>query len=228
MQVEIVPFKANIYRLYQRLKEYGFDYDVKRVLVEQNPSEEARAVLSQKFAYTYLVFDCDAQNRGVPPKGSSPQDVEDVVAANYSIVGEMARYFVDETDPDRGKLYVNYPMMESYRDADSFNDESFVSQSIAFSELSHYKERVNRRRLSRYHADNMSRGEIDSLTRMHLRKLNFMMRGEDALPEISQYESICLQAGILDRQRSRVGESQMHVINTSLFLPVDYFGMLPQ
>ncbi len=32
----------------------------------------------------------------------------------------MTEYFVDETDPTIGKLYINYPMMESYRDCDEF------------------------------------------------------------------------------------------------------------
>ncbi len=38
----------------------------------------------------------------------------------------MVNYFVDETDPSIGKLYINYPMMESYRDCDTFFEEDYL------------------------------------------------------------------------------------------------------
>lgn len=228
MDVEIVPFKANIYQLYKRLEEYGFDYDVKQALIEQNHSDEAKAILSQKYAYTYLVFDCDAQDRGVSPNGVEMASIEKAVADNYSIVDKMIRYFIDETDPDRGKLYVNYPMMESYRDADSFDDEAFISRVVPFLELCCYKESVNRRKLSRYHVDKISEEQWDLLIGINLRKLNFIMRGESDMPDVGQYEVICSQVGILDKQKALWGRGAMYVVNTSLFLPVDYLGKLPQ
>ena len=227
MRVKIVPFCANIYQLYRKLEEYGFNYDVKQALLEQNPTDEARAALSQKYAYTYLIFDCDAQDRGKMLKGDNGRELDEIVMSNYGLLEKMVAYFTDETDPDRGKLYVNYPMMESFRDADDFFDESYEQRMVDFANLGNYKEIVGKRKLASRHIDNFSKDDICSLLHMNLCKLMYMVRHDWRLPDINQYGGIDVQHDVLAVQCELGCKSLMHVINTSIFMPVDYFGNIP-
>lgn len=227
MQIDIVPFCANIYQLYKRLEEYGFDYDVKQALYEQNPSAEAKTLLSQRYAYTYLIFDCDAHDCGKRPNREAPLSVSEVVACNYTRLGKMIQYFTDETDPDRGKLYVNYPMMESLRDADDFYDESYADRRVDFADLVRYKEIVSSRKLARFHIDKLSRDNVDALIRMNLCKLSKMLLGDWRLPDVDTYMGLHVQEAVFSAQRVLAGESLMDVINTSILLPVDYLGVMP-
>lgn len=230
MDVEILSLRANVYLLYRKLKEYGFDYDVKTALKELLRSDaDANAVLSHSFAYTYLVFDCDAHDSGIPRRGTPPRPLPDVVNENYSRLSEMQEYFTDETDPDRGLLYVNYPMMESYRDADSFSDPSFLNRTVSFADLRRYKELVGRRRLANSRIDRLDVAQLHGLMEMHLSKLERILeRAQNAdeakMPSLVSPPSE-RQRSLLRAQRELSAASQMFVVNTSLLLPADYFGV---
>ena len=226
MQIEIVSFCANIYQLYKKLEEYGFDYDVRQAIYEQNPSDEAKTILSQRFAYTYLIFDCDAHDCGISPGDETPRYLREVVARNYERLDKMINYFTDETDPDRGKLYVNYPMMESFRDADEFFDESYAERTVGFGELCRYKEIVGNRKLAGVHLDKLSRANVNSLILMNLCKLSSMVFGRWQSPR-KDYFMMDVQNDVFSAQRRLEGQSLMSVINTSILLPVDYLGVMP-
>ena len=224
MRMEIVSFRANIYRLYQALKEYGFDYDIRAALLEQNSSEEAKRILSDKYAYTYLVFDCDVQHHPTEPKGALERTAHEVALKNFERLKEMVGYFTNETDPDRGKLYVNYPMMESYRDADEFFDPSFKGRCIDIEAIGTYKTVVSKRKLSRFHENALTRNEVMNLVRMHLYKLLWMMAGEWRLPAEDEYERYGqLEVEEVEREEC-VRDGRLQVLNTSVFLAVDYLG----
>ena len=224
MDLEFVPFKSNIYLLYSKLKEYGFDYGIKALLKEVCLPHEDHAVLDQKFAYIYLVFDCDAHHSGLMHGGVEPQDINSTVLCNYGILKEMVEYFSDETDPDRGKLYVNYPMMESYRDLDSFDDDGYRNRFVFFEDIGRYKGLVGERTLSSYRIDRISNGQFNSLTRLQLCKLSEIVRSEWCVPSYESYSEMSTQESVLDAQIKFIQQSRMAVLNTSLFLPVDYFG----
>ena len=151
---EIYCFGTNIYTLYKRMKEIEFNGDLKSVLIELHP--EQRELLSKKFAYTYLVFDCDVHH----PKKEDIRCIEEIIADNFSKLREMAEYFVDETDPSVGKLYINYPMMESYRDCDDFFDENYKSTMVSLPAILSYKKDVGKRKLSRVRVDSYTEKTI--------------------------------------------------------------------
>lgn len=102
MKFEIYSLSTNIYTLYKMMKKESFNCDIKDILRELNTNDEYSEILSYKFAYTYLIFDCDAHNteRGTPKKAS----IDDIVKDNFVKLSEMAEYFTDETDPTIGKL----------------------------------------------------------------------------------------------------------------------------
>lgn len=60
----------------------------------------------------------------------------------------MAEYFTDETDPSIGRLYINYPMMESFRYCDTFKDDQYLSTTIPIGALHNFKRFASERKLS--------------------------------------------------------------------------------
>lgn len=222
MRLQIVSLKTNIYRLYSKLKEYGFDYSV-RVALRELLGEDIPA-LEEDFAYTYLVFDCDAQNRGRVRQGERTPALSEIVEANAMRLDEMIGYFNDETDPDRGRLYVNYPMMESYRDCDFPFDDAYAATEVTFDELVGYKARVGRRKFASRRIDTLMRSDFDLMMRQQLFKLSVLNGDGWQAPSYEAYGRMSRQSNVLARQRLLFSSCRMSVMNTSLFLPIDYFG----
>lgn len=103
LKFDIYCLETNIYSLYKKMKEINFNGDIKDILSEIHPDK--KEMLSKKFAYTYLIFDCDAHHS----RKNESRTQEEIVLDNLAKLSEMAKYFVDETDPSIGKLYINYP-----------------------------------------------------------------------------------------------------------------------
>lgn len=101
VRFQICCFKANIYCLYQRMKELDFNAEVKDVLREARPE---LSELDENYAYTYLVFDLDPHHTNRNETRSLLQIVKD----NCGKAVEMSEYFNNESDPTVGKLYINY------------------------------------------------------------------------------------------------------------------------
>lgn len=225
MNMEIVSLRANIYLLYQKLKEYGFDYDVRIALKELLKGNATTDILDQTFAYTYLIFDCDAHHNGLLRKGELNKFSEEIVRENYLHLREMIGYFNDETEPERGRLYINYPMMESYRDCNSWDDDTFQYRHVLYEDLLHYKRSVGMMKMASFRIDKLTGEDLDSILRLQLRKYNWLTANKWDCPSFGEYqknESAC-QRQVLDYQMS-LQQPIMEVINTSVFLPIDYYG----
>ena len=110
--------------------------------------------LNGKFAYRYLVFDSELQHG----EGGVSLPREKQIEKNCNKLKNMLEFFNNESD--QGKLYVNYPMMESYRDCDAFFDEGYKDRTVALDLLSKYKEQVGKRKLSKVHTDKIDKEDI--------------------------------------------------------------------
>ena len=123
----IVIYGTNIYHLHERIvKEYGeewtdTDVDLPYIVSKMNELEESWH--KDNFINIFLFFDFERQD------------------SNYSdnTIRALQDYFLDETD--NGKLYVNYPMVESYWDSfDSPNDPfQFKKVNLPFKNGNAYK-----------------------------------------------------------------------------------------
>lgn len=136
----------------------------------------------------------------------------------------MLSHFQNETDGTIGKLYINYPMLESYRDCKKFYEESYREKVVKFDCLKNYKEIVGKRgncvNLSRYSEQNF----ID-LCRMNLAKANYLCKKTWGKPTYEIYLNELTQSDIASTQAKMIQEEQIiNVLNCSLFFVVDYFG----
>ena len=219
LKFDIYCLETNIYSLYKKMKEIDFNGDIKDILSEIHPDK--KEMLSKNFAYTYLIFDCDAHHS----RKNESRTQEEVVLANMDKLSEMANYFTDETDPSIGKLYINYPMIESYRDCDKFFEEDYALSKVSIEELSTYKKRVAKKKLSSIHVDKYAKEQFSLLILQNLYKLNIIHHKIWGKPDYDTYLKCSDSERILSEEKNLiVNEKFLSVINTSLFMITDFYG----
>lgn len=208
---------GNIHMLYKKIIEMGGDVNIREVLASLNGvSDKDKEILKSdlKFAYTYLIFDLDLQHYDI----SSPAKIK----KGLTEVEEMLKHFQNETDGTIGKLYINYPMVESYRDHnESLSD--YLNRTIDLDQCIHYKEIVGKRgdnkNFSKY-----STSDLKLLSDFNLQKASYMVLGY-ASPKYKDYISDIGQDAIFKAEKEKVlDENQINVLNTSMLIPVDYKG----
>lgn len=205
-EVEIFPYKANIHSLIKYLfVEDRIDENIDPVqyLISIEKDPYIREKLNKKFTDVFLVFDMDMHHSG--------SDINKLEA--------MLKFFCDPAD--EGKLYINYPMMESYRHFTSFNDDEFKGRTGKCSP--EYKETVgneccNELKDVKKYNEEIFRMMIGS----HLKKANYILNGAYMLPskdEFLRWDG----ADILKIQYKKFqSDGSVYVLNTSIFNAVDY------
>ncbi len=94
-----ITFDSNIYLLWNEMKE-DEDLEILEILMERNKrNREKLEELKSEISEVYLFFDYDGH-----ADEASDEDLDKMIA-----------FFNEETDSDRGKLFVSYPMVEALR-----------------------------------------------------------------------------------------------------------------
>ena len=121
-------FGNNIYELYNELSKLDDAGDLVSLLQERcsgqadNPFE---GLNSSDFSEIYLFFDYDFQNKNLELSEINRQ------------LKEMLSIFNDETE--YGKLYINYPMIESIRYTKELPDDKYYEYVVSRAECSSFK-----------------------------------------------------------------------------------------
>ena len=200
---EIVPYKTNLHNLANQIvinDEIDENLDIRLVLREKEKIQEQRDILSQNFSDIILVFDFEPQ-----------QDIP-----RFNLIRKLLLFFNKSTE--NGKLYINYPMMQSYRHFNKLPDLSFKNRIIAKEDAHNYKEIVNN--FSKFkNIDHHSYSFFISIAYHHLLKLNYISTGNYSLPGVNfiyKWE----QVDLFDIQYKKLTEDgNIFVINTfSLFI----------
>lgn len=147
LNAELCIVGTNLYTLYHKCKEYHFECNIRDVLRELVKDDATKITLEQKFAYTYLVFDADLHHKAPNQRGTAIP-IEELLTVNFPKLIEMAAYFTDETDPSIGRLYINYPMMESFRYCDKFDDDQYLSATISINTIRDFKQLASQMKLT--------------------------------------------------------------------------------
>jgi hypothetical protein len=207
--MEVYSYNTNIHVLIDALFANGNvidrDVDIIRHLKDRERDAEKIAILSMKYVNIFLVFDMD------------PHDQK----TDIGKLRTMLSFFGDPTD--NGKLYLNYPMLESYKHLKHLNDPEFAERKIKVSDVCNYKRIVGEEccaeleNLGAYTQD-----VFKILALMHLKKANRVLGGNFGLPSKRQFLSWTGEE-ILDTQRAVIeGEQSLFVLNTCLFNIVDH------
>lgn len=226
IHAELYIFHTNIYNLYLAMKRIDFNGDLRDVLASLPcmQGQDLDALRQSNFTYSYLIFDCDVQHT-MDEERDKNRPVDEIVKENFQRLEEMVAYFTNETDPAVGKLYVNYPMMESYRHCDDFFDENYRSTQVCIDDIIHYKEITGRSKLANRRVDTFTKENFNALLRMNIYKLNAMLGSGWGSPPYKTYQALSEQISIALHQKDRTATARrMDVLNTTLFLLADYYG----
>lgn len=113
----IITYETNIYALIAKIiSEYGEDWDREDIdlpFLISNGKQSSSVLRKRDFTDIYLIFDYERHD----PSFSETN------------ILRMQRYFSHPEDV--GKLYINYPMVESYLDLKSIPDASYESRKYS-------------------------------------------------------------------------------------------------
>lgn len=217
--VRVVTCEHDLPTLYSRLKKN--DYDLFRSLpMKENGIEIPEDVrMDTLFSQIFLFFDYDFQN------GIGVEKVNEILE-------EMLAYFDDETV--NGKLYVNYPMIESLKYTKEMLDENYheyvVSRAICaehkFKGLAEAFAYAGAKQyrfidLARTSPDEVRRN-WDLLKEQNVRKANYICTGANVMPE--RKEDIA-QDILFDAQKSKFVyvHDSVAILNSFPIFVYEYF-----
>ena len=149
--------------------------DIQRVLKEDEKVEYKRKILAQAYSDIILVFDFE-------PHYEKPE---------FEKVLKMLYYFDDSTN--NGKLYINYPMMQSYRHIIKYPEEDigFKERKAESKDGAVYKEIVNKesciKNLNKYNFP-----LIMKIIGYQLKKSNYILNNNYEIPTDEDFYSINL------------------------------------
>jgi len=205
---EFYIFDTNIHQLAPKLIVDGKvdeDLDLKLVLRSEESNPDRLNILSQKYSDIYMIFDFDPQQRN----------------ADLRNIEILLSYFTDSTE--MGKLFINYPMMQSYKHLTALPDLSFVGKTADHSEVLHYKELVDAQSLAELKQVKKYTFEtFVSIATHHLRQCLYILNGSTADPSVQEYLDIDFSVLFEKQLNMWIHNDSCYVLNTSLFILIDY------
>lgn len=212
---EIISYNTNLHNLANSLiknDEIDPSLDIRYVLKENETDVAKKEILSQEFSDIILVFDFEPQ-----------QDVP-----RFEQIRKLLEFFNKSTE--NGKLYINYPMMQSYRHFDKLPSKEFKDLTVTKKDAKKYKELVGS--VSNFtNVGHHSYSLFVSIAYHHLLKLNYILNKKYELPDKAWLDS-WNQLDLFDIQYKLLqDEGYIYVINTfALFLieynPSDFYNQI--
>ena len=166
-------YNTNIHVLANHLRiDYpDFDEDVTDLLAilrsyESNPDK--LKILNKEYTDIFLIFDLDPQDHMI----------------NFTMIKRILDYYIDSTN--QGKLFINYPMMQSYKHFKILPDDNFKNLRINLEQCRSYKYMVEE--YSKYtNVDVYDYITFVSLAVHHLRKANYILNGVYSETSMEEY-----------------------------------------
>lgn len=210
IKYEIETYNTNIYVLYEDLKrEYGDDLDsidIIPILKSKNPEFKYE---KNDFSEIYLFFDYEGHH----PGGSPLKMIE------------MLKYFNNETE--KGKLYVNYPMVESFFHIDFKNLEIYKNLNTEIELGSGYKNLKEIKKYNGQFIQNQEKFDLEKLNlifKQNIMKENFIVNDVYSKVEYESYREIS-NLIIFSNQKSKfIKYDKISVLSTFPKFIIEYFG----
>ena len=202
---QIVSYNTNIYTLYNAMFSEGdpASMDILQILKEREKNPQQKKLFEDKYSDILLIFDFDPQ---------------DPLYSEKKII-EMMKYFVESSE--MGKLYINYPMIESFYHMKSIPDGDYLNRYALFSELKAgtYKQRVNSEsRDHNYTKFACTRDECNTVILENMEKAWYIIEKRR-----SQKYDLPDSLEVLTAQIRKLNDmSLVYVLCTCVFFIVDY------
>lgn len=206
---QIYSYTTNIYDLYHRIFEDSIDeledLDFLLALKEKGINAEQRDMLSQDFSDVLLIFDYEPHDNQFGTKE----------------ISVLMNYFTESTD--RGKLYINYPSIESFKHFKNIPDEGFLNRSIHIDDIveSGYKQIVGAESfctdLRKYNKD-----LFDYIISEHIKKAELIETGEVSETISESYSNIDENDLLEKINKLFMKQGLIPILNTSLYFICEY------
>jgi len=206
---KVFSYSANIYRMLEGMfinREIDEDLDFLEYLRSCRGQTDPDKVLDMEFSDIFLFFDMDPQDQKYDPEK----------------LRKAVLYFNDSTE--NGKLYINYPMMESFRHISNPEDLSFLDVMVQRDQIPRYKERVAREGTPELSdISKVSESMMLRVITLNLLKATLMITGKPEMPTADLFREEITQSNILSEElRSLSGNDELFVLNTCVFNTIDY------
>lgn len=206
-QKEFVAFKTNIYGLYDEIsKDTGLDIIelIRERAKKKKDMYNYKKILDGGFSEIYLIFDFDFQ---------APQ-------FDSCKLNKMIDFFNNETE--QGKLYINYPMIESFKHFKSIPDNDYNKYKIKKEDCLKYKEYIGKISIIP-HFNDITEEILGIIIKQNLDKYSYISNFK--INTYDKYLEKFSQNILLNYQlKSLEIYKDIFVINTTLFWGIDYFG----
>ncbi len=201
----IYSYEANLHMLASRLEKDYSDFEEAELdilLFLKSYEDKHKEIFNNKYTDVFLIFDFEPQHPDL----------------HFDTIQKMIRYF-NQSD-ERGKLFINYPMMQSYRHLSALPDKDFLNSKLLKEDFLHYKEIVS---CQSFNNDIFTYDYLVfvSLAFHHLEKLLFIQRQELLVPSIENYDLLDY-AKIFDNQCKNLNSDFIYIVNTCILILVDY------
>lgn len=199
---QIVSYNTSIYDLYERMffENDPGSLDLLQVLKEHEKDEKKKKLFDEHYSDVILIFDLDPQ------------------AARYSpeAISKMADFFNESSD--NGKLYINYPMVESFYHMKTIPDSNYLSYTVSLDELAKgaYKSRVKSICRIPYRRFASSREECNTVIHQNLEKACFLTGMSETEVPTNTGSILSAQLAFLQQQ------NLLSVLCTCVFYIFDY------
>ena len=235
-----VSYCSNIYNFYQTIRGYDLfdkgDSSLPLLIKEEMRTHPDLNPHTPDFnaddiSQIFLFFDYDIQD-------STAKTGEETKEYN-SKVKEMLAFFNDETV--NGKLYINYPMVDSYRYTDELPDEKFYTYEVNLENCNHFKELLakekpfyrNEKRLqvrkivNEYVNNDNVRRDWKFINSQNIAKANYICNDQNSIPEI---KGTIKQDFIFEKQLTKFvyNKDTVSVLNSFPLFLMEYFKDISQ
>ncbi len=216
LDYECYVFGTCIYSLYEQL-EGDLDRDILLTLKEIerdkmnknnfNKYSELDTLSKLDFTDIFLIFDFDPHTNKF----------------NANKILEMQSFFSDSTDI--GKLYTNYPMIESYKHLIKFPDDEFYNRYVTLDDLkvkNKYKKEVNKVSCCTNYAE-YEKDTVLNIISHHMNKAYYLIYDKKENVSTKEiYDKIDF-IKVLEYQINLLeSEMQVSILNTNIFFIVDF------
>ena len=205
----IVWYGTAIHDLLERMFPEGAEdpeLDLISVLRETVKDQSQRDMLEKEYSDVYLVFDMDPHHQKY----------------DRALLDKAMDFFDDPTQ--EGKLYLNYPMLESFKHLKEHRDPEYIERTVSVDSLSGYKSQVE----SECHPDFKDVGKYSEETfkeviEMNLMKANAILEHAVTIPDVRVFRSWSGSDFLREQNRLMESERRLYVLNTSAFIAVDHW-----
>lgn len=204
-EYEIVSYKTNIYNLYRNLfiDNDPEDIDLLMLLRSREPNEDKKKIFDDEYTDIILIFDLEVQD------------------SFYSSdkIKRMKDYFNESTD--NGKLYINYPMIESFYNRVSIPDNNFIDYKVnkdillkkgGYKEVVYKDSYFNRNKL-----ESLNKGDYNTIIKENIDK------GFNIIGNINNNTLVPDTSKILDVQiDDYTNNNELSVLCTCIYFVAEY------